>query len=334
MKATQILPSIFLYLVLSFSASGFTPLPKTPPTPKNNPTTPAKVRLGKALYFDKRLSADDTVSCNTCHDANRGGVDGLPTSKGIGGQFGGRNAPTVWNAAYLSVQFWDGREPSLEAQAKGPLTNPIEMGMKNHEAVTDKLKDIQGYRPLFEAAFGKSDPITIDHVAQAIGAYERTLVSQSSPLDDYLRGDKRALSPLQIHGMKRFQEIGCTSCHSGPAFAGPVLPEGTGFFMKFPTFTSNPYVKKYDLMSDKGRMEHTKKVEDAHMWRVPTLRNIALTAPYFHNGRVRQLDEAVRVMAQTQLNKKLPQKDVEALVSFLKALSGRPLPQKAPKLPE
>ncbi len=309
-------------------------LPDTPPTPKDNPTTDAKVELGRMLYFDPRFSSTGTVSCNSCHNVMLGGEDNRPVSVGVEGQKGGRSAPTVWNAAYLSVQFWDGREPTLEAQAKGPVINPIEMGMESHEVLVERrLRAIPGYKPYFEKAFGSGDVINIDNFAKAIAAYERTLITPNSPYSRYVKGDKKALTAQQVAGMEKFAKVGCVGCHSGGAFAGPEKPLGEGFFMRFPTFSDNPYVEKYKLMDDGGRFEATKKESDRHMWRVPTLLNIALTAPYFHNGSVKSLDEAVRVMAKTQLNKDLEEQDVADIVAFLNALTGEFPEQTMPRLP-
>lgn len=321
-------------LVVGLFSNAFEPLHTKAMAPSDNPTSLEKVQLGKILYFDKRLSADNKISCNTCHDVNKGGVDGLPTSKGIHGQLGPRNAPTVFNAAFLSTQFWDGREPSLEAQAKGPITNPKEMGMKDHATLMVKLKNVKGYEPLFKKAFPEEkDPMTIDNLAKAIGAYERTLITPNSPFDRFMKGHTKAMSPLAQEGMKNFEKVGCVSCHSGPNFSGPTLPVGTGFFMKFPTYTNNKYVSKYSLDKDLGRFQVTKNENDKHMWRVPTLRNIAQTAPYFHTGNVKSLDEAVRLMGKVQLNKDLNPKEVKSIVAFLKSLSGTLPLQKMPKFP-
>ena len=322
-------------LVFSFTTFAFEPLPKVIPTPQDNPTTQEKIDLGRMLYFDKRLSADNTVSCNTCHDATKFGVDGLPTSKGIKGQFGGRNAPTVFNSAFLSVQFWDGRAPTLEEQAKGPIINPIEMGMKNHDLAVSNIKNVKGYAPYFKKAFPKEkDPITINAIAKAIAAYERTLITPNSPLDKYLAGDKKALSSEAQAGMELFQTVGCVACHSGPAFAGPIMPLGTGFYQKFPTIPGTSYDKKYQFTKDLGRFEATKNESDKHMFRVPTLRNIAKTGPYFHNGKVKDLNEAVKVMAKTQLNKDLKKDEVKKLVAFLSSLTGEFPKEKEPTLPQ
>lgn len=308
-------------------------LPKVPPTPKDNPTTPAKVKLGAQLFFDPRLSKDGTVSCNSCHNVMFNGTDSLRTSAGVGAQRGGRNSPTVWNAAYMSVQFWDGRAPSLEEQAKGPLTNPIEMAMPNHQLVIKRIEEVPEYRETFKKVFGGADPLTIDNVAKAIAAYERTLITPNSAFDRYRRGDKKALTEQQLRGYQVANTVGCFSCHSGANFAGPNLPEGTGFYQQFPKFEKNEYISKYGFKKDLGRYEATKQSEDKHMWRVPTWRNIALTAPYFHNGSVDTLDEAVKIMARTQLDKELSTREAEDIVAFMNSLTGEFPKQEMPRLP-
>lgn len=252
---------------------------------------------------------------------------------GVHGQQGGRSAPTVWNAAFYSTQFWDGRANTLEDQAIGPMTNPIEMGMKDHDSVIDRLKQIPGYRTLFVKAFG-NDKITIDQAAKAIAAYERTLITPNSAYDRFVKGDKSALTDKQQQGMQLFASIGCVSCHSGAAFNGQQGVEiGTPVLMKFPTFTDNDYVVKYDFLSDHGRQEVTGNKDDAHLFRIPTLRNIALTAPYFHNGKVNDLPSAVKIMAKTQLNQDLNQQQVHQIVAFLNSLSGEFPAQTMPRLP-
>jgi len=329
-----IIPAAALILAAPAAALAQGALPKTPPIPKDNPMTPEKISLGKQLYFDTRLSGDNTVSCQTCHVIAEGGDDGLPVSEGIGAQRGGRNAPTVWNAAYLSVQFWDGRADTLEDQAKGPITNPIEMGMPTHDVAVEKVKQIPGYAAQFDQVFGGDDPVTIDNVAKAIAAFERTLVTPDTRYDRYERGDEGALTEIEKKGLATFKEVGCTTCHSGPAFAGPPLPMGTGFYMKFPTYEDNPYVEKHDFKADVGRAEPTGDESMKHFWRIPTLRNVAHTAPYFHNGAVSELPEAVRVMGKTQLNLDLTDEQVEALVAFLKSISPELPKVEAPDLPE
>lgn len=315
------------------SAIALDTLPKTTPVPADNPQTPAKVELGKKLFFDTRLSMNNQVSCNSCHNVLGGGVDNLQFSVGVGGHKGGRNAPTVWNSAFNSVQFWDGRAPSLEEQAKGPMVNPVEMAMTNHELVTQRIASVPEYAKEFKAIFGGANPVTIDNVAKAIAAYERTLVTPNSPYDRFAKGDKKALNASAQRGLKLVQSVGCTSCHSGPNFAGPALPTGTGFYQKFPLLPGTEYDKKYGFSKDQGRFEVTKSESDRNLWRVPTWRNIALTGPYFHNGAVDSLDEAVRVMAKTQLNKTLADGEVKDIVEFLKGLTGVRPRQTAPKLP-
>jgi cytochrome c peroxidase len=309
-------------------------LPETAQAPADNPTTVAKVELGKMLYFDTRFSSTGTVSCFSCHNVMEGGDDHRPTSIGVHGQVGGRNAPTVWNAAFNSAQFWDGRAPSLEEQAKGPPTNPIEMGMQDLDATINRIRRIPGYQPYFEAAFGKGDVVTIDNAAKAIAAYERTLITPNSPYDRYVKGDKTAMTAQQVRGLETFAKVGCTACHSGPAFNGSAnLPMGQGFLMKFPIFPGSEYETQYKLTEDPGRYTVTQKDEDKYLWRVQTLRNLTYTAPYFHNGSVKSLDEAVRVMGKTQLNKDLSDGEVQDIVAFLGALDGQFPQQTMPRLP-
>jgi len=329
-----------LVLLLSLFAIGVSQattwkaLPKKAPAPSNNPTTQAKIELGKMLFFDPRFSETGTVSCNSCHNLMEGGDDSRATSMGVHGKTGSRNAPTVWNAAFHSVQFWDGRAKNLEAQAKGPVVNPIEMGMKNLEAAMQRLRAIPGYKPYFQKAFGKQTPIiTADNAARAVAAFERTLITPNSAYDLYVRGKKSAMNAQQLRGMKTFASTGCTSCHSGPAFNGPSMPEGEGFYARFPTFADNKYVAKYAFMKDMGRFAATKKPADKHMYRVQTLRNITDTAPYFHNGAVNDLHQAVRIMAKTQLNKTLSKNDVNDIVAFFGALGGAYPKMTLPRLP-
>ena len=306
------------------------PLAEKPPIPADNPMTEDKIKLGQMLFFDPRLSKTEKISCNSCHDVFSSGTDNQAVSTGINRQLGGRNAPTVWNAAFWLVQFWDGRAPSLEEQAKGPLTNPVEMGLENQEAVVQRLRDIKGYRQHFVKAFGNA-PISIDHVAQAIAAYERTLITPDSAFDRYMKGDKGALNPSAFRGMGLVKETGCTACHSGPHFNGPPVPGG--FYMKFPTVPGTEYEKKYDLSNDKGRFAVTHQEADKNFWRVPSWRNVEITGPYFHNGKVATLEEAVRVMAKTQLAKDLKDNQVQDIVAFLKSLTGKKPVQVKPVLP-
>ncbi len=301
-------------------------LPTEAPAPADNPTTAEKVELGQMLYHDPRLSSTGTVSCASCHNTMLGGEDNRPNSMGVNGQTGGRSAPTVWNSAFNKVQFWDGRAASLEEQAAGPVTNPIEMGMKSWDDVVARLKAIEGYSQAFEKAFGK-DSISKDNATKAIAAYERTLITPNSPYDKYAAGDKSALTGQQVRGMEKAVELGCTSCHSGPAF------NGAGTFQMFPVNSNGYFEAQYHFKKDKGLAEVTKKAEDEHMFKVPTLRNIALTAPYFHNGSVQTLDQAVKLMAKLQLNKDLSKEEIADIVAFLNALTGEFPKQKMPVLP-
>jgi cytochrome c peroxidase len=331
----NVLISAFALAGVSMTAAAveWQALPSKAPEPADNPSTPAKVELGRMLYHDPRLSSSGTVSCNSCHNVMGGGEDNRGGSVGVRGQVGGRSAPTVWNSAFNSVQFWDGRAPSLEAQAKGPVTNPIEMGMKSWDDVVARLKSIPGYEQAFSAAFGSADAITADNAAKAIAAYERTLITPNSAYDRYVNGDKNAMTAQQVKGMNTFAEVGCSSCHSGPAFNGPQLPEGTGFFTKFPTYQNGYLEAQYNLSADLGRYDVTKNEADKHMYKVPTLRNVALTAPYFHNGKVKSLEDAVKVMAKLQLNKDLTPEQTGDLVAFLNSLTGEFPKQEMPRLP-
>ena len=254
-----------------------------PEVPPDNPAAPAKVALGKRLYFDKRLSADDTISCASCHDPARGFADGLPTSVGIRGQRGPRNAPTVLNAALYDTQFWDGRAPSLEEQAKAPLINPVEMGMPSHRAVEEKLRRIPEYKEAFDKVFGGG--ITIQRVVQAIAAFERTLLSGDSPFDRYFYGgDADALSASARRGFELFRGKGrCANCHDLNPF--------------YALFTDNAFhnigvgMNKPD--PDPGRFRVTGNPADRGAFKTPSLRNVALTAPYMHDGSQKTLEEVV-----------------------------------------
>ena len=326
----------FLTLLLTVaagSASAWEALPKVAPSPGDNPSSAEKIELGKMLYFDPRFSSTGTVSCFSCHSVIEGGDDHRPTSIGVHGEKGGRNAPTVWNAAFNSAQFWDGRAATLEEQAKGPVVNPVEMGMSDLSAAIDRIRAMPGYKPYFDAAFGGGDSVTMDNAAKAIAAYERTLITPNSAYDRYVGGDSKALSVGARRGMELFQTTGCTTCHSGPAFNGPPLPTGTGFFMKVPMFPEDALVRQYDLESDQGRFVATGNESDRHLWRVPTLRNLVYTAPYFHNGSVKSLPEAVRVMAKLELGKTLTADQVADLVAFLESLTGEFPEQVMPRLP-
>lgn len=247
--------------------------------PPDNPQTTAKILLGKKLYFDTRLSKDNTISCATCHDPAKGWSDAGPTSAGIAGQRGGRRSPPVSNAAYLPLQFWDGRAPSLEEQAKGPIANPIEMG-NTHDAMLKTVDNIPGYVEEFKAVFGEPT-VTIDQVALAIAAFERTVVTTDSPFDRYVRGDDRALSPQEQKGLEIFNGKGhCTACHWGANFTD-------GRFHNIGVKPGDP--SKPDL----GRFDVTKDARDKGAFKTPTVRDAALRAPYLHDGSEKSLESLV-----------------------------------------
>jgi cytochrome c peroxidase len=286
----------------------FSPLPERMES-ADNELTLAKVNLGRKLYYDPRLSKNQDVSCNTCHLLDKFGVDGLPTSVGHLQQAGTRNSPTVYNAAGHISQFWDGRAATVEEQAKGPPLNPIEMAMEDEAAVEAVLKSIPGYAPLFAAAFPETeDAITFNNMAQAIGAFERELVTRSR-FDDYLAGDDGALNEVEQAGVIAFIDAGCSSCHSGP-YVGGSMYQKLGLVQ--------PWVDTSDL----GRYEVTENDADKQVFKVPSLRNVSQTGPYFHDGSVASLNEAVRLMATHQLGIPVTNEQVISIIAFLNSLDG------------
>ncbi|NTV94502.1 MAG: cytochrome-c peroxidase [Thiobacillus sp.] len=327
---------LFALTLLAFSqatlAADWQTLPSQAPAPKDNPTTAAKVALGQKLFLDPRLSATGTVSCNSCHNVMAGGDDNRPVAMGIHGKMGGRSAPTVWNSAFNATQFWDGRAATLEDQAKGPVVADVEMGMTSLDDVVARLRQMPGYATEFKQVFGGKEPITADNMAKAIAAYERTLITPNSPYDRFVKGDRKAMTAQQQRGMQKFAEAGCVACHSGASFNGQ-NGASAGTFMKFPAVPGSDYEAKYKLNVDLGRYNVTKQDADRNAFKVPTLRNVALTAPYFHNGSVANLDEAVRVMAKTQLGTGLGDADAKDITAFLEALTGEFPAQKMPRLP-
>ena len=309
----------------------FQPLPKVAES-KKNPVTPAKVLLGKMLYYDPRLSKSGLISCNTCHNLATYGVDNLPTSVGHRWQIGPRNAPTTLNAALHTRQFWDGRAKDVEEQAKGPILNPIEMAMDSPQEVIKRLKSIPGYVKLFKKAFPRSkDPLTYDNVGKAIAAFERTLMTPSR-FDRFLKGDLKALTKKEKEGLRTFIRVGCASCHNGPALGGKMF---TKFgIVKAYWEATRDYVTldKPTMPMDVGKFAVTHKEEDLYVFKVPSLRNITRTYPYFHDGSVWNLEDAIQVMAKVQLGKKLSKREVASIMAFLKALEGE-IPKDALKVP-
>ncbi len=334
----KILPLLCLGLFVSsaFAAGSDRPwqsLPAEVPSPAANPTSEAKVELGRMLFHDARLSESRSVSCASCHALAEGGADHHPTSLGVHGELNGRNALTVWNVGFLTSYYWDGRAASLEEQARMHLLNPIEMGMQDAAYVEARVRSIAGYQPYFERAFGVGEAVNITNIVRAIAAFERTLITPDSAYDRFVKGDKNALNEQQQRGMTAFRAAGCGRCHQGPAFDSPSLAAETVFTMRFPSYPRSPYAATYKLIADLGRFEWTGKEADRSQWRVPSLRNLSYTAPYMHNGLVPTLAAAVRVMGSTELSRTFTDPEVADLVAFLEALSG-PLPKvMVPTLP-
>ncbi|WP_439105003.1 cytochrome-c peroxidase [Celeribacter marinus] len=290
----------------------FKPLPSTIPSVQDNPITADKIDLGKALFFDPRMSASGVFSCNSCHNLATGGDDNLETSIGHGWQKGPRNSPTVLNAVFNEAQFWDGRAPDLAAQAKGPVQAGVEMA-NTPDNVIATLKSMQDYVDWFAASFpDESDPITFDNFAKAIEAYEATLITPA-PFDAWLNGDEAALNETELAGLSLFMDKGCVSCHAGINVGGEgyypfgliekpgadILPEG-----------------------DVGRFAVTETADDEYVFRAAPLRNIAVTAPYFHSGKVWDLKTAVVIMGQSQLGEDINDEEADQIVAFLQTLTG------------
>ena len=286
----------------------FGPLPEAFDSPTNPPSA-AKIALGQMLYHDKRLSKNQDISCASCHELDKGGADARPTSPGHKGQLGSRNAPTVLNAAGQFVQFWDGRAKDVEEQAKGPILNPVEMAMASSETVLAVLKSIPEYAAAFQAAFpGEADALTYDNLGKAIGAFERKLATRSR-WDKYLAGDDAALQEDEKAGVQEFVAAGCTACHNGVLIGGAMYQKAG-------------LVKAWPNQKDLGRFGVTKQEADRLFFKVPSLRNIANTAPYFHDGSAATLDVAIRTMAAHQLGKQLTDAQVAAIAKWLGSLTG------------
>lgn len=286
----------------------FQPLPESFETAPG-PSASAQVELGRTLFFETRMSKDGDLSCNSCHDLAKYGVDGEKTSIGHKKQRGRRNAPTVYNAAGSFAQFWDGRAHDIEEQAKGPILNPIEMAMIDGAEVVAKLEAIPGYAPLFAKAFpGERRPITYDNVGRAIGAFERGLVTPGR-WDRFLRGEKDALTQKEKEGLKTFLDVGCMVCHTGPLLGGSMF-ERVGVVEPWPN------------QADRGRGEVTKNAAEGMMFKVPTLRNVGKSAPYFHDGSAATLPDAVKMMGRHQLGLELNAQEVDSITIWLESLTG------------
>jgi len=295
------------------AASLFGQLPEVAESP-DNPLTPEKIELGKKLYFDVRLSKDFTQSCNDCHNLETYGVDNEPLSDGNDGGEGDRNSPTTLNAALHMTQFWDGREPDVEAQAGGPILNPAEMAMPSEEAVVERLSGVDEYVVLFSKAFPEDeDPITYDNLKKAIGAFERILITPSR-FDLYLAGDESALTVHEKEGLDAFIDVGCITCHMGSLLGGNMYQK-FGLYGDYWEYTHSEKV-------DEGRYVLTENESDKFMFKVPTLRNVEKTHPYLHDGSIADLRETIVIMGKTQLNKEFTNEEIDAMFAFLAALTG------------
>ena len=291
----------------------FKPIPDSAPELKDNPVTEQKFLLGKMLYFDPRLSASNLISCNTCHNLGTGGIDLQETSTGHGWQKGPRNAPTVLNAVFNIAQFWDGRAKDLEEQAKGPIQATVEMS-NNPKRLVETLDSMPGYQELFKKSFPEEKtPVNLDTTVKAIEAFEATLLTPNSRFDKFLNGDATALNEKEKEGLKLFVDKGCAGCHNG-------INIGGGAYFPFGV-VEKPGA---DILppQDKGRFVVTKTAKDEYVFKVPTLRNIDLTPPYFHSGRVWSLRQAVGIMGAAQLGIELTDDDIDNITAFLVTLTG------------
>lgn len=296
----------------------FEPLPDNASN-HDNPVTAAKVTLGRELYFDTRLSLDGNVSCNSCHSLATFGVDNLPFSPGDNGTLGGRNSPTVLNAALHVAQFWDGRAKDVEEQAGMPILNPVEMAIPSKEFLVDRLSKVEEYPPRFAEAFPEDEqPLSYLNISRALGAFERTLLTPSR-FDVYLKGDREALTPMEKRGLQTFIELGCTSCHNG-------VNVGAASFRKF-GLMADYWEHTGSREIDEGRFQLSGENTDKYVFKVASLRNVEKTAPYFHDGSVEALDEAVRIMGSAQLGMELEPEAVADLTAFLRSLTGELPPE-------
>lgn len=280
----------------------------------DNSLTDEKVVLGKHLYFDTRLSKDGNNSCNSCHNLNTYGVDNLSFSPGDLGENGGRNSPTTFNAAHHFLQFWDGRAKDVEEQAGGPILNPVEMNIPSKQFLIDRLNGIEGYVGQFEKAFPEADTaLTYWNIQLAIAAFERTLITPSK-FDQFLNGKHDALNEKELKGLKTFVGTGCIQCHDGSLLGGSSFQK-FGVYEEYWKATGSEKV-------DEGRFEVTGKESDKYFFKTPSLRNIEKTGPYFHDGSVTELNDAVKIMAKVQLGKELSDNDIDNIVTFLGTLTG------------
>lgn len=310
--------------ILSKAQSMFRAIPAAPPALNGNPATTEKLHLGKVLYFDPRLSASGLISCNTCHNLGMGGVDFQETSVGHKWQKGPRNAPTVLNSVFNMAQFWDGRAPDLAEQAKGPVQASVEMS-STPERILQTIRSMQGYVALFRKAFpGEKDPVTFENMVKAIAVFEATLITPDAPFDRYLGGKEDALTGVQKEGLRTFMDKGCGGCHGG------INMGGSSYF----PFGVVAKPSEQIMAGDKGRFKVTGVKTDEYMFKAPSLRNIRITAPYFHSGKVWSLREAVAVMGSAQLGAVLSEKEIESIEAFLETTTGRQPVVSYPLFPE
>lgn len=295
--------------IMKMAKAYFKPLPE----PKSFDRPVAK--LGKKLYYETALSVSGEMSCNSCHLLDNFGVDNEPTSPGHDGTRGERNSPSVYNAYFHISQFWDGRSDDLKEQAKGPVLNPIEMGMPEEPAAVESIVAIQDYADMFSEAFPDDEnPINFDNIAGAIAEFEHTLATPGA-FDDFLKGDSEALTIEQRDGLKAFMDAGCTTCHMGPGLGGSM-------YQKF-GLVEGPYWEYTGSdHEDVGRYAVTQKEGDKYVFKVPALRNVTKTSPYLHDGSVDDLGEVVKIMGKTQLGKDLDDETVQSIVTFLESLTG------------
>ena len=291
---------------------------------EKNPVTPGKVRLGKILFYEMRISVDGTVSCARCHPISLYAADGLRKSIGNNCKVNPRNAPTIFNAAGQISAHWIGNRTDVEDQAKQSVVGPPSFGMPSYDAVEKKLKEIKGYMELFKEAFPEDkDPVTVVNFAKAVGAFERTLVTPSR-FDAFVKGDQTALTDPQKRGLKTFIETGCIMCHSG-AYVGGQMYQKFGVIEPYWKYTKGETI-------DEGRYVVTKNEADKYVFKVPVLRNVAKTAPYFHDGSVAKLDDAVWIMGKIQLGRELRKPQLEGIAAFLESLTGE-IPENGMKVP-
>jgi cytochrome c peroxidase len=302
----------------------FKVLPKEA-TGTDNQVTDAKVKLGQVLFYDTRLSKTGNNSCNSCHNLSAYGVDNLSTSKGDEGKNGNRNSPTVFNAALHNMQFWDGRAATIEEQAGMPILNPIEMAIPHKGFLVNRLHKDTVYHKLFVSAFpGEAEPVSFANVRNAIGAFERTLLTPSR-FDKYMEGDLSALTAQEKTGLSLFLDSGCATCHNGIGVGGGTLQK-FGLFTDYRTLTNSH-------VDDQGRLKVTGVKSDKDVFKVPGLRNVEKTYPYFHDGSIASLDSTIDIMAKSQLNKNLTGEEVKDIVAFLKTMTGD-IREEAKQVPE